>query len=384
MVERDIGVQVSGGDPLDGVSRSTNDRDTPRLSDALLRSTQRARRASERFRTEERRELRYLLSIAMAEVFSWIAKLLPGTVRAWIADRLGDAFFRLSKTYRENIIANIENVFAAGTSQEEIHDAVRNIFRESARNFADLLLTPRLSRESFMRSLTLVEGDWSYIEQPLSEGRGVVLFTAHLGAFDYIGHALSIRGYNVTSVTGRTAARFIFDAVTYLRRSHGAAVVEATPSGIRKVMYALRRGECAAFVGDYDFFQNGRPVTFFGKPTTLPPGVVRIARDTGSTIVGVFARRTDRGCDVTLIKPLIIDKTDDLDADIDRGLEQIVHLLEQAIRSTPDQWVMFQRVWPLAPIDPVRVFPVGSPLESDLLERVGAVLPGPRSAPKAR
>ncbi len=368
--------------PYTGTTASKHPGETPRLGDAIARSRQRARRASDRFRSEERRELRYLLSIAMAVMCSWTTMLLPPPVRRWVADRLGDAFFRLSKTYRENVIANVEHVLPVGTSELVIRGAARHIFRESARNFADLLLTPRRSRESIIRSLTLVEGDWSYIERPLAEGRGVVLFTAHLGAFDYIGQAMSIRGYNLTSVTGRTAARFIFDAVTYLRRSHGAGIVQATPSGIRKVMHALRRGECAAFVTDYDFFQNGRPVTFFGKTTTLPPGAVRIARDTGATIVGVFARRTDHGYEMTLTRPLIIDKTDDIDADLDHGLAKIVDLLEQAIGATPDQWVMFQRVWPLGPIDPVRVFPVGSPLESELLERVGAVLPGPRSPQK--
>jgi KDO2-lipid IV(A) lauroyltransferase len=205
-----------------------------------------------------------------------------------------------------------------------------------------------------------------------------VLVAAHLGAFDYVGHTLSMRGYKVTSVTGRTAARFIFDAVTYLRRSHGASIVEATPSGVRRVIQALRRGECAAFLNDYDFFQNGRPVTFFGRRTTLPPGAVRIARDTGAAVVGTFARRTPSGYALTLVEPFTVEKTADLDADVDRGLARVVAMLERAIAATPDQWVMFQRVWPSAPADPVRVFPVGSPLESELLERVGAVLPRPR------
>ena len=52
----------------------------------------------------------------------------------------------------------------------------------------------------------------------------------------------------MTTVTGRTTTRFMFDAVTYLRRAHGMAMVEASPSGVRKVIQALRRGEMAGFL----------------------------------------------------------------------------------------------------------------------------------------
>jgi len=337
-------------------------------------------RSSVRFRREERREFRYQLAVGTAVVSSWIIWYLPPPARRWLADRLGDAFFRLSKTYRENVIDNVGT--AMGTAApDEIRAAARRIFRLSARNFGDLLLIPRLDRRTLVRSVALAGGDWSYIEEPLAAGRGVVLLTAHIGAFDYVGHTLAMRGYRVTSVTGRTSTRFVFDAVTYLRRAHGASIVEASPSGVRRVIQGLRRGESAALLNDYDFFQNGRPVTLFGRPTTLPPGAVRIARETGAVIVGTFARRTEQGYAVTLTEPFAVDKTDDLDADLDRGLQRVVGLLEQAIAATPDQWVMFQRVWPSAPADPVRVFPVGSPLESELLERVGAVLPGPRPDP---
>jgi KDO2-lipid IV(A) lauroyltransferase len=205
-----------------------------------------------------------------------------------------------------------------------------------------------------------------------------VLLSAHLGAFEFVGHALTARGYPVTSVTGRTTSRFLFDAVTHLRASRGMRLVEATPGGVRRVIQALRRGECVAFLVDYDFFQNGRPVRFFGRETTLPPGPIRIARDTGALVVGTFARRTADGYALSLAEPFEVEKSGDLEADLARGMERAVAVLERAIGATPDQWLMFQRVWPSAAAVPVRVFPVGSPLESELLRRVDAVLPEPR------
>lgn len=330
------------------------------------------------FRREDRREFRYLLSISLAVAFSWIFWLMPARLRRLIADRGGEIFYRRSATYRDNVRANLRQVLAAETSEEELDAAAEQIFRVSARNFMDLILTPRIHPKDFVRGVPVVSGDWDMLDRALAAGRGAVIVTAHLGAFDYIGQTLHNRGYKLTTVTGRTTARFVFDGVTYLRRSHGNVIVEATPSGVRRVMQALRRGECTAFVTDRDFFQNGKPVTFFGRPTTLPPGAIRIARDTGAPIVPVFARRTSTGYAMSVHEPFVVEKTADLEDDIMRGMAILVGVLEEAISATPNQWVMFQRVWPTESVDPVRVFPVGSPLESELLERFAAVLPSPR------
>jgi KDO2-lipid IV(A) lauroyltransferase len=237
-----------------------------------------------------------------------------------------------------------------------------------------MLLVPHLSSDEIKRRVFVQHGDWSILENALARGKGVILVTAHLGGFDFVGQALHHRGYRLTTVTGRTTSRFLFDAVTFLRRSHAMPIVEASPSGVRRVIQALRRGECAVFLTDRDFFQNGKTVRFFGHETTLPPGAVRIARDTGAAIVPMFTTRQD-GRHALFIEPAFtVAKTDDVDADIARGLDQIVRILERAIGRAPDQWVMFQRVWPSVPAGPVRVVPAGSPLGGALLQRVDAVL----------
>ena len=75
-------------------------------------------------------------------------------------------------------------------------------------------------------------------------------------------------------------------------------------------------------------------------------------------------------------------KTADIDADVAAGMELLKSRLEAGIGANPDQWVLFQRAWPLAPAPPVRVFPVGSPLESDA--SVDAVLPPSRDGRLSR
>jgi len=221
----------------------------------------------------------------------------------------------------------------------------------------------------------MVSGDWSILDEALERGRGAVIVTAHLGSFDFLGKTLQSRGYKLNSLTSRTTARFLFDGVTYLRRKRGPNLIEASPSGVRKVILAIRRGECGVLASDRDFFLNGYPVTFFGRDTTLPPGAIRLARDTGAPIVPLFAVRLGNRRGIMIEPSFVVERTKNLDDDLKSGMKKIVDVLEKAISSLPDQWVMFQRVWPLEPVDPVRVFPIGSPLESELLERAASALP---------
>jgi lauroyl/myristoyl acyltransferase len=341
------------------------------------------RRPSERFRREKPRARRHRLAIRLANVASRIVSWLPDRARDGVADLIGEVWIRLMPAYRANVIANVGQILGPEAPQPELERIARQIFRMSARNFGELLRLRHLSLEDLATLVPISVPDLAVFSEARQRGQGVVIATAHMGAFDLLGHAIAAQGVPLTVITGRTTTRFLFDAVTHLRQGHGVTMVEPSPAGVRHVIRALRNGQIAGFVTDYDFFQNGLPVTFFGKETTLPPGAIRIARDTGALVVPMFPYRGPNGYELTVGEPFEVPKTADIDADVAAGMDVLKTHLEAGIGATPDQWVLFQRAWPLAPAPPVRVFPVGSPLESELLKRVDAVLPPPRDAPPA-
>jgi lauroyl/myristoyl acyltransferase len=336
------------------------------------------------FRQEERHEFRYHLSIAFARVLSFLTWIVPLPLRMRFADLVGLAFYRFSPTYRANVEANVRQVLGVADDDREVKRLTRSIFRTSGRNFADLLTMPRWKASYFARHLSVATGSWSIIDRARAQGNGVILITCHVGCFDFVGQAIGHRGYPLTVVTGRTTSRFIFDGVTWLRSASGSRMVEPTPAGVRHTYRALKRNEVAVFVTDRDFFQNGRPVEFFGKRTTLPPGAVRIARDTGATVVPIISERAGSRHRIHILDPFAVEKTRDIDADIDRGILHVARALETGIREHLDQWAMFQRVWPERPAGPIQVFPPGSPLESEILERVASVLPERKRSRKRR
>lgn len=355
-------------------------------SDAPIPAQERAprnrlsRRPSDRFRREDERRLRHRLAKNLATIAAWAVAPLPDRVRDTVADLVGVIWIRMTPVYRANVMANIAQVMGPEVSERELGKLAADVFRMSARNFGELLRLRSRSIRSLTKLVPLTPENLAPILAARAHGQGVVIATAHMGAFDVLGHAIGVQGIPLTVITGRTTSRFLFDAVTHLRQGHNCTMVEPTPAGVRQVIRALRKGEAAGFVADYDFFQNGLPVEFFGQPTTLPPGPIRIARDTGALVVPLFPFRdmgTGRHC-LDVGEPFEVPKTRDIDADLAHGMEMLRERLEIGIGAHPEQWVLFQRAWPLQPAPAVRVFPVGSPLESELLKKVDAMLPPPR------
>ena len=335
------------------------------------------RRPSERYRRERPRELRYKLATAIASVVSRLVFWMPDRLRDGIADRAGDIWIRFTPVYRANVIANIGQVMGAETTWPELEIKARRIFRQSARNFGELLRLRHLTPAQLISLVPISAEDLAIMRAAHERGQGVIIATAHMGPFDLLGHAVAAQGAPMTVITGRTTSRFLFDAVRHLRHAHDMSMVEPAPGGVRRVIRALRQGEVAGFVVDYDFFQNGSPMTFFGRETTLPPGAIRIARDTGALIMPMFPFRGRDGYELTVGKPFEVAKTRDIDADVAAGMEVLKARLEEGIGAHPDQWVLFQRAWPLAPAPPVRDYPVGSPRASEFLGRVDTALPRP-------
>jgi KDO2-lipid IV(A) lauroyltransferase len=310
-----------------------------------------ARKVSERFRREDPHYIRHFISIMVARACSRLARSMPVGLRYWLADRLGDLLYLLSPGYRRNVMSNLRHVHSGSGLPKPTTRDVHNIYRVSARNWADLLVVPKRSEKQFRSEVRALPGSLERLDAALARGKGCILITAHVGAFDFMGHFLHALGYKLTIVTGRTTARIVFDGVTYLRQSNGLPLVEATPSGVRRAIQAVMQGECAVIVMDRDFFQNGIRAEFFGEETTLPPGAIRIARDTGASIVPIYAKRVPGGHEVTIHEPFTIERTPDLQHDLEVGMSKVVDSLEAALSRVPDQWVMFQSVWPSGPGD---------------------------------
>ncbi len=298
------------------------------------------------FRREKRDPIRYRLSITVARLLSSFASILPNPVGVRLAIVIGWVVFRFNAGFRENVRDNLLHVLGSDTPKDRIEQTSRSIARNGILNILDLLIMYRRSPTEVLALMDLDPEFIRHLDGLDREPGGTIVVTAHLGSFDMIGQSMAVMGYPLTILSGRTTYRVLFDAVSFLRSNKGSRIVEPSPSGVRSIYRSLRRGEVVGIVCDRDFFFNGNPVTFFGAETTLPPGPVRIARDTGAMLLPTFARRNGERHEIRVQPPFKVPRTDDLAADMAAGMAFLVAALEREIGAETDQWSIFQRVWP--------------------------------------
>ncbi len=297
-------------------------------------------------RNSQHPSIKAKIALKLASFLGAIGQFLPIRVGYWLSDRLGHLIYALTPSYRRNVRANLAHVMNLADTDPEVRRLAKRVFTYSARNFYDLMRVARLSADDLRSAVIGSAESWARLDRVRAAGKGGIVVSAHYGAFDYTGHAILTNGYSIIPLTTRTVPEPVYQVVTHLRKSHGLVVAEANASGVRRVLAAIRRGEFAGLLADRDFFNNGIPVKFFGVETTLPSGPARIARDTGAPIILVFNKRVSSGYIFTVEEPFTVERTDDAERDICRATERIVAYFEEHIRENPEQWVMFQRVWP--------------------------------------
>jgi lauroyl/myristoyl acyltransferase len=298
------------------------------------------------FRKSQRRDATFYLAAFCAAALSWIVRFVPDAIEDWVALRLGDLSYLLSKSWRANVDSNVSHILDERPGSARVRRTTRAIFQANALNVATMLRSPHQSPQQLLDGVHVTRGAWSIVDDALARGSGAIVLTGHLGSFDTMGSAISARGYPIAAITAKTTNRFTFEFISFLRAAHKVRLIEASSAGVREALEWVRAGNVLCLLSDRDFFVNGESVEFFGERTTLPVGAVRIARETGATVVPMFTIRHGREHALMIEQPFIVERTANRADDVRVGMQRVTAALEGAIEIAPEQWVMFQRVWP--------------------------------------
>jgi KDO2-lipid IV(A) lauroyltransferase len=257
-------------------------------------------------------------------------------MKGLVAETSAQLHFILSPKKRENVRANLS---AIGGPPSQRH--VRSIYRNHAENIIEIFASDRWN-EAEIEKRIIVEGGEA-LDRALDGRRGVILVTAHLGNWEIAALRLSSLGCDLHVVTGVQMNRLLFPAVRDAKERRGIGVINPEHS-YREIFRVLSSNGVVALLLDGDVFTGGREVEFFGKPTVLPAGAIRLSRKTGASIVGGYCRRLEGGRYRIRLEPILTSREASMMTDSE-ALAALYGRIEQYIRSNSDQWCIFRRLW---------------------------------------
>lgn len=144
-----------------------------------------------------------------------------------------------------------------------------------------------------MALIRSVQGE-ELVDQALAAGRGVLLFTAHLGAWEasvlYIGQRWPMTVmYMATRNPG-------INAMMVAGRSRSGARLVDKELGIRPLLAALKRGQAVGVLTDQNVDpREGVFAPLFGQPACTTPLLGTLAQRTGAAVFGLFCYRLPKG-----------------------------------------------------------------------------------------
>lgn len=267
--------------------------------------------------------------------------VLPRWLTIRIASILGGLAFRFNRRQRLAIQTNMRRVLGPGASEAEVERTALAIFKNLARNYADVLRIPVFKR----RVTQLVSFDRRALDAALALNRGTVLVTAHLGNWDLAGVFLSALNVPISAVVEPIPGGW---TRTFARYRNATAMETIPIFNHRSIARALQRRRLLALVADRDLTGRGILLEAFGARRCYPRGPAVYALRFGCPVVVgyfVFQDTPGRPPYSAVVEPLDFEASGDTEADISRLTSTIAKRLNSLIARFPDQWLVFDAGW---------------------------------------
>ncbi len=292
--------------------------------------------------------LRHRLEFAFVWLGIQALRALPRRAARALGVRIGsiahDSFGRLRRTGLHNLALAFPDLPSAERTR---------ILRLEYRNLGWLLAEfCQMSTYTFPFANTFIryEGLDHYLAAR-ARGKGVLVLTGHLGAWELSSFYHSLAGYPMGMVIRRLDNPLVDALVNRIRCQHGNRVLHKDDFA-RGLIAAMRHGETVGILMDTNMTPpQGVFVPFFGIPACTASGLARVALRTGAAVLPGFLLWEDAEHQYVLrfYPELALASTGDPEADTLDNTARFTAVLEDAIRQYPSQWLWMHRRWKTRP-----------------------------------
>ena len=285
-------------------------------------------------------------------VLLWSLRILPRSTAHFLGRAVARAAFRILGSKLDSGMRSLEIAFP------ELPSGERNpILRESVENIGRTVVEfARFKPKNRAESRSTIEFDFdseefSAYKKAKSEGRGVLMPTAHIGNWELLLSGFALQ-YEPIYFTARELDNPLIDAMFAEQRAQFGSRQFYKTDSAKEVLKALKAGESVGVLPDVNVLPNeGVFVPFFGVPACTTAGVARLAIKTNALIFPMFAvwDETRKKYIVHNGQPVEPANTGDRDADVIATTAAFTVEIERIVRRFPEQWLWIHRRWKTRP-----------------------------------
>lgn len=268
-----------------------------------------------------------------------VARRIPLATGQRIGSMLGGLGFTLLRRERRKAIDHVGLAFP-DSSPAERERIVREMFRHLGCSLFEICWIPNLDPDKLAASTRFENIE--HLHQALEGGRGVLLFTAHCGNWEWLGASLAIAEFPINTIAREMDDSRLNEFIMSTRALHGLRTIErgSEMSG-RAILQALRSGGILAMLIDQNIVAENVEVDFFGQPALTPVGPARLAIRSGAAAIAGFIERRDGIQHIRFEAPVFTSRDDD-PGELTRLMTEAI---ERQVRKRPEQWVWMHKRW---------------------------------------
>ncbi|MGC9198296.1 MAG: lysophospholipid acyltransferase family protein [Acidobacteriaceae bacterium] len=306
-------------------------------------------------RTERTIKLRERLENRLLRMVVGAVGALPrGAARA-VGAGWGAVVWVLMGRLRRVGLQNLKMAFPEKT-EEERRKILRQEFRSLGWQMGEFCKMSGYTAEEASKFIRY-EGLEHYLAAR-EKGKGVLVLTGHLGAWELSSFYHSLMGYPMSLVIRRLDNPLVDAYVNRIRCLHGNRVIHKDDFA-RGLLTAMQRGETVGILMDTNMTPpQGVFVPYFGVDACTGSAMARVALHSGAAVLPGFLLWEDSeqryvlhfGPELELIR------SGDADKDTVANTALFTAVIERYVRRYPEQWLWVHRRWKTRPEGQKRIY----------------------------
>lgn len=273
-----------------------------------------------------------------------ILMFLPKSFRKGFFNLLAFIAYHISKKYRIVAAQNLRFAFDGKMSEEEIKSIVKYSFKNLLYNFLHILEIRNISQEELLGRVSIVGKE--KLDKIMQEGRAIVYVTSHYCSWELGGASLGLFAAPVSSVYKKMKNPTYESWLLEGRSRFGNTNLEKT-NVIKPLIRLIKEGKASAMLIDTNINQkDGLIVDFLGKKIRQTSTPAYLARKFNAAIVPIAIKTDDEEhYTITIYDEIVVEKTEDENADILKATQAQADWLTALIREEPKFWFWLHKRW---------------------------------------